>query len=216
MRVVRLLTTVHGKRTIPSMIRAAETRTRELYSAIGRRIRELREKKGLSLQEVAERSGFAKSYLSQIENLKREPSLSALSQVAYVLGVDVLYLLTGELQNPLPESLTIVRREKRKRIDRAPGSPSYLYESITYNRPGRLMEGFIVTLGSQFPPEPFVHEGEELAYVLEGKHEFVYDGRSYILEEGDCYYFDSKKPHFGRALGKKQAKILVVFTAKKD
>lgn len=197
------------------MIRAARTRTRELYSAIGRRIRDLRRRKGLSLQEVAERSGFAKSYLSQIENRKREPSLSALSQLAYVLGVDVLYLLTGEEQDPLPESLTLVRKEKRKTVDRAPGSPSYLYESITYNRPGRLLEGFIVTVGSEFPPEPFVHEGEELAYVLEGKHEFVYDGRSYILGEGDCYYFDSKKPHFARAIGRKQGKILVVFAGKK-
>jgi mannose-6-phosphate isomerase-like protein (cupin superfamily) len=78
------------------------------------------------------------------------------------------------------------------------------------------MEGFIVTIGFDFPPEPFVHEGQELTYVLEGTHEFVYDGKSYFLEEGDCYYFDSNRPHYARAIGEKPGKLLVVFTAKKD
>jgi len=197
------------------MNRAARTRTRQLYFAIGQRIRELRRKKGMSLDEVARQSGFAKSYLSQIENRRREPSISALSQVAHVLGVDVLYLLTGEVQGALPESLTIVKKEKRKSVDLAPGSPSYLYESITYNRPDGVMEGFIVTVGPQFPPGPFVHEGQELAYVLEGKQEFFYNGKSYFFAKGDSYYFDSAKPHYARAVGKKPAKILVVFTGRK-
>lgn len=78
------------------------------------------------------------------------------------------------------------------------------------------MEGYIVTIGFEFPPEPFVHEGQEITYVLEGTHEFIYDGKTYLLEEGDCYYFDSNKPHFARAIGEKQGKLLVVFTVKKD
>jgi quercetin dioxygenase-like cupin family protein len=71
-------------------------------------------------------------------------------------------------------------------------------------------------MGFEFPPEPFVHEGQELVYGLEGTHEFVYDGKTYLLEEGDCYYFDSNKPHFGRSVGEKLGKVLVVFASKKD
>lgn len=195
---------------------AAEARTKELYTGIGERIRTLRQDKGMSLNELAKKTGFAKSYLSQIENLKREPSISALSQVAQVLGVDVLYLISGEIQNVGTQNFTIVKKGERKTVNRPSGSLAYIYDSITYKKPDRLMEGFIVTIGFEFPPEPFVHEGQELTYVLEGTHEFVYDGKTYLLEEGDCYYFDSNKPHYARAIGEKPGKLLVVFTAKRD
>jgi len=170
----------------------------------------------LSLDELSKRTGFAKSYLSQIENLKREPSLSALSQIAHVLEVDVLFLLSGEKQNSGAQSFTTVKKGERKTVNRPTGSLSYIYDSITYKKQDRLMEGYIVTMGFEFPPEPFVHEGQELVYGLEGTHEFVYDGKTYSLEEGDCYYFDSNRPHYGRAVGEKPGKLLVVFTAKKD
>jgi quercetin dioxygenase-like cupin family protein len=47
-------------------------------------------------------------------------------------------------------------------------------------------------------------------YVLEGTHEFIYDGKKYILNVGDSIYFDSVIPHSGRSIGKKKAKILAV------
>jgi quercetin dioxygenase-like cupin family protein len=56
----------------------------------------------------------------------------------------------------------------------------------------------------------FEHEGEEFIYVLEGRHELVYDGKPYIMKKGDSAYYDSRIPHSGRSLGKKQAKLLVV------
>jgi len=195
---------------------AAATRAKELYSRIGERIRVLRQEKGFSLNDLALRAGFAKSYLSQIENLKREPSISALSQIAHVLEVDVLFLLTGEIQDSGSQSLTIVKKGERKTVNRPSGSIAYIYDSITYKKPDRLMEGYIVTIGSEFPPEPFVHEGQELAFVLEGTQELVYDGKTYVIEEGDCLYFDSNKPHIFRSVGEKPVKVLVVFTAKKD
>lgn len=195
---------------------AAGNRVKELYTRIGDRIRKLRKDKGLSLNELARRSGFAKSYLSQIENLKREPSISALSQIAYVLEVDILFLLSGEIQNSDAQNLTIVKKVERKTVTRPIGSLAYTYDAITYKKLNRLMEGYIVTIGFEFPPEPFVHEGQELTYVLEGTHEFVYDGKSYLFEEGDCYYFDSNRPHYARAVGEKLGKLLVVFAVKRD
>lgn len=194
----------------------AAVRTKELYTEIGKRIRGLRVNQGYSLDEFAKRTGFAKSYLSQIENLKREPSISALSQIAYVLGVDLLFLLSGESQDSGKKKFTIVKKEERKTVHRPPGSLSYTYESISYKKQDRLMEGFVVTMGFDFPPQPFVHEGQELAYVLEGKQEFIYDGVPHLLEEGDCYCFDSNQPHYGRSVGEKPCKVLVVFAAKKD
>jgi transcriptional regulator with XRE-family HTH domain len=195
---------------------AAALRTKELYSRIGERIRNVRIEKNFTLNDLARRTGFAKSYLSQIENLKREPSISALSQIAHVLEVDLLFLLSGETQSPKAQSLAIVKKGERKTVNRPSGTLGYIYDSVTYKKPDRLMEGYIVTIGFEFPPEPFVHEGQELVYVLEGTHEFFYDGKTYSLEEGDCYQFDSDRPHSVRSVGEKLSKVLVVFAAKRS
>lgn len=56
----------------------------------------------------------------------------------------------------------------------------------------------------------FQHAGEELLYVLEGTHEFTYDGKKYVMHEGDCVYFDSGVPHTGKSLGREKARLLAV------
>jgi quercetin dioxygenase-like cupin family protein len=47
-------------------------------------------------------------------------------------------------------------------------------------------------------------------YVLEGKHELIYNGNRYLMEKGDSVYFDAGVPHTGKSLGKKKAKLLAV------
>ena len=193
----------------------AEEKTREICMAIGQRIRAIRQDKRMTLDDLAARTGFAKSYLSNIETLKREPPISTLTKIAFVLGVDVLYLISGEAREKDEQAITIVRANERTAIPRPSGSPAYLYEPISDKKTNRSMDGYIVTVGPNFPPEPLIHEGEEITCVLEGRQEFVYDGTSYLLSTGDCYHFDSNKLHYSRSLGDRPAKLLVVFTSKK-
>jgi transcriptional regulator with XRE-family HTH domain len=194
----------------------AAKKTLQLFSKIGRRIRLLRLEKGLSLNELAKKSGFAKSYLSQIENLKREPSIGALSQMAHALEVDILYILGDEeIHDNEDNSIAIVRKNDRKAVNRSSGKNTYMQESLTYNKQNRSVEAYIATMGFEFPVEPFVHTGQEIMFVLDGKEEFSYNGKVYTFEEGDCYYFDSDKPHRSRSLGEKPCKVLVVFSAEK-
>lgn len=197
------------------MATLAETKAREICTAIGQRIRLVRKERGLSLEDMARKTGFAKSYLSQLENLKREPPISTLSQIAHILGVDLLFLISGETPNPGRVNLAIVRRGERKIVRRPFGSLGYIYESMTYKKPDRLMEGYIITIGCEFPPEVHEHEGQELHYMLEGRLELLYDGQSHILEEGDCFYFDSTRPHVQRSVAAKPSRVLVVATTAK-
>ena len=195
-------------------MRSPEERIYEIRSAIGKRIKSIRKERGFSLEELAKRTGFAKSYLSQIENLRREPSISTLAKIAYKLGVDLFFLLGGEAQQSDEPILSIVKSSERKMIRRPFGSSGYLYESISFKKLDKLMDAYVISTGFEFPLEPFVHEGEELVYVLEGKQQLEVDGRKYIVEEGDCYYLDSKRSHFAKSIGEKQAKVLAVFASK--
>ncbi len=197
-----------------SMSDTAEIVTKEIITAIGARIRLLRREKGMSLDALAKKTGFAKSYLSEIETLKKEPPISTLSKIAYILKVDLPFLITGEVKNSRPDKISIVRKGERKASDGPFGSRGYIYDSLTYKKADRVMDGYIVTIGPEFPPKPLVHEGQELVYVLEGTQELLYDGETYLLEEGDCFYFDSDRPHYSRTIGDKPGKILVVLTTK--
>jgi len=192
-----------------------EEKAQEICKAIGRRMKRIRHQKRLTLDELAKRTGFAKSYLSQIENLRREPPISTLTKIAFVLGVDIFFLISGEVRRGDEQFITIVKASERKVIPNPWGSSTSLYEPMNDKKIDRVMDGYIVTVGPKFPPEPMVHEGQELAFVLEGSQEFAYDGRSYFFEKGDCYYFDSNKPHSARSAGDVPAKVLVVLTSKK-
>jgi transcriptional regulator with XRE-family HTH domain len=196
-------------------MKTPKEKAHEVCKAIGQRIRSIRQEKRLTLDELAKKTGFAKSYLSQIENLKREPPISTLTKIAFVLGVDIFFLISGEVRQSDERFITIVKTSERKIIPNPWGSPTSVYEPINDKKPDRVMDGYIVTVGPKFPPEPLVHEGQELAFVLEGSQEFIYDGNNYVLEKGDCFYFDSNKPHSARSLGKPPAKVLVVLTSKK-
>ena len=192
-----------------------EIKTDEFIKAIGPKIQYVRKQKGLSLQDVAKETGFTKSYLSQIENMKREPPISTLSKIAYVLDVDVAFLINGGMQNLEVPNITIVRKGEGSAYYGPYGEKGYLYRPISHKKLDRLMDGYIITIGSEFPPEPFLHEGQELVYVLEGSQELIYDGKTYVLEQGDCFFFDSNKPHYSRTLGDKPGKILMVFAVQK-
>jgi len=180
--------------------------TKELISEIGKRIRRVRRNKGMSLDALAKRTRFAKSYLSEIETMKKKPP--------FALEVDLPFLLTGEKSERHAKEISVVRKGERYPSPGPFGSRGYVYESLTSEKAGRLIDAYIVTVGPDFPPEPFIHEGQEFAYALEGTQEFILDGKTYFLEEGDCICFDSDRPHYSRTVGGKVGKVLVVLALK--
>lgn len=60
---------------------------------IGRSIREAREKQGLSQDKFALMIGMDQTYLSRIEQGKRNPTIKMLAKIARGLGVDVRDLI---------------------------------------------------------------------------------------------------------------------------
>jgi len=169
----------------------------------------------MNLQDIAQKTGFTKSYLSQIENLKREPPISTLSKIAYVLNVDVTFLISGEKRPAEVPNITVVRKGEGRANYGPFGEEGFLYESLSYKKIDRLMDAYIITIGSDFPPQAFSHEGQEIVYVLEGTQEFVYDGETFFFHEGDSFFFDSNKPHYSRTVGKAPGRILMVFSVQK-
>jgi transcriptional regulator with XRE-family HTH domain len=192
----------------------SEKEAEYIWEEISSKIKYLRQKNRLSVEALAKKAGFTKSYLSQIENLKREPTIGALTKIAHALKVNFFFLVNGEKPVEDEESLVVVKHQDRRTLTSPSRLANTIYESINQKKKDRLMDAYIVNTGFEFTAEPMAHEGEELIFIIEGKQEFVYNGKSQILEEGDCCYFDSSKLHYARSLGEKLSKALIVFTMK--
>lgn len=64
-----------------------------INKALGKNIRALRKKKELTQEELAYKSELDYSYINQIENGKRNPSMEAVERIAKALGTKVQNLL---------------------------------------------------------------------------------------------------------------------------
>lgn len=163
----------------------------------------------MSLDQLAKLSGLTKGYVSKIENSNKAPPFSTLGKIASGLGTDVSLLLAENSEAPGDLNLCIIKKNERREVVTKGTLYGYHYEALAHKKLGKNMEPYIIE--PAFDEKGiFSHEGEEFMYVLEGTHEFFYDGKKYILEEGDSIYFDSIFSHSGRSVGKKKAKILAV------
>lgn len=177
--------------------------------SIAGNIKALRLNKKMKLDELSKLTGLTKGYLSKIERSHKAPPLSTLNKIALMMDVDVTYFLKENTEEVRDTKLAIVRKRERKRVVTKGSLYGYEYEALAYNKPGKNMEPFIISPAWN-REATFQHDGEEFMYVLEGTHEFTYDGKKHILKRGDSIYFDSRVPHSGRSLGNKKAKILTI------
>jgi len=105
-----------------------------------------------------------------------------------------------------------VKKNEVKTI-RVEGTSIHLFRE---NAEDQVMEPVIITQAPKTSGEwtdgrgPFLHEGEELHFILQGKLIDVYDGRGYLLEEGDYFYFHGMKPHIWKNPGEEPAKVFIV------
>ena len=184
-----------------------------LQKGISERIRKLRVKKKWSLDKLADAAGFSKGYLSQIENCEKNPPIGTLTKIAFGLGVDVIYLITGEDRKANDRiNFSIVRANERRPILHRGAPIGYRYDSVTYKKTDRIMDAYVISMGPESPKEPLIHEGQEISFALEGKYEFNYDGQWIDVEPGDCLCFDSNRPHFSRSIDGQRACVLVIFS----
>jgi len=180
---------------------------------ITKRLKEIRLNKKLTLDNLAKLTGFTKGYLSQIENASQPPPIYTLSRISYALGVDVTELFDRTPAVESYQEITISRRNHYKLHNRESTPYGYIFEDLAPLKKGKNMEPFFVTVGFDRKidiQKDFRHDGEEFIYVLEGKLKLFFKGEGYILDEGDCVYFDADKPHSGMSLGDKEAKLLIV------
>jgi len=69
---------------------------------MGKRISDLREERGWTQKQLAERAGLSITFLSEVENGKRNVSYGKLLRIADELGTSMDYLARGVQSDPRP------------------------------------------------------------------------------------------------------------------
>ena len=175
---------------------------------IGKRIREFRLKKNFTLQELADKTGYSKGYLSKVEKSEKAPPVATLSVIARELGVSVSVILGEETKN---DSICLVRQNERTLMAKTGEEFGYAYEALANPYPNKHMEPFVLSYPSDDAlKHTFQHDGEEMLFVLQGQMRFKYRNNEFILDEGDCLYFDSSVAHTAEPIGDEPLKTLIV------
>lgn len=66
---------------------------------LGRNVRGFREAKGWSQEDYADRAGIHRTYVSDIERGKRNPTISVVEKLAVPFGIDASELLAPPLKS---------------------------------------------------------------------------------------------------------------------
>jgi len=180
--------------------------------AVGKAIRTLRKEKGLSLRELSRRAGLSTSFLSMVERGHSSLALTSLNNVAKALDTDLADLFVSErkvrVSHPLPH---VSRAKEDDQLSIA--SSQRVYRVLSPRAPGLVFEPLLVTVRPKSDlEEPYSHEGEEFAYVIEGELLFTIHGEEYRLGPGDTIHLLSTVPHAIRNDTDEPAKILWVLT----
>lgn len=181
-----------------------------LEARIGWRIRKLRESKRLTLEELARRTGLSKALLSKIENGKVSSPVSTLLLIAESLKVKLSYLVDDNGEQA-EMKCALVRAGERLKLDRGTEDFGFYYEMLAHSKADKMMEPAVLIVKNRRKyAVTYTHPGEEFIYVLEGKMEFIYGKKKFLMEAGDAIYFDGDVPHGGRNISACPLKVLTV------
>ena len=180
---------------------------------IGLRIRAARQLRKLTLQQLGSDTELSAAYLSRIERGETATSIANLIVIATRLDVPLRDLFEDTNEAYVPKYYTVSRKAGRTASSQVAAN-GYDYHWLSGDLTEPKLSGFVLEfpVTSDTEVKLLSHEGEEVLYILEGRIEFQIGSDRLVLEAGDCVHLMGEKPHMGRNIGKKPARMLMVVT----
>lgn len=176
----------------------------ETYS-LGDRLRQLRSERNISQRDLAQMAGLSPNSISLIERDETSPSVATLQSLATALNIRMSYFFEDEA----PASVLHIKPGQRPMIT----SDGVTIEGMGKTMPFQELEPFLITLdphAGSGGERQVVHSGHEFVYCLKEKIEYVIDGNTYLVEEGDILIFEATLPHLWRNPFDVQARFVLV------
>lgn len=178
------------------------------FRELGERIQGLREACDVSRHSMAQELGVDVDTYTNWEETGANVPISAIYHMAHKFGVEFTEILTGG--ETRLDTIQVVKDGAGIEVNRLPG---YHFEDLAWRFQNKIMQPLMVTLDpSDEPAELVTHAGQEFNFVVQGSLILTYDGREYILDEGDSAYFDPSRNHGQRCYGDTPTKFITIIT----
>ncbi len=178
----------------------------EQLKDIGMRLACIREDCDITAEELAAKLEMDIDLYRSYENGEKDFSFSFIYNIAEILGVDVLDIISGS--SPTLSMCCMVKKGNGFSVKK---EKDYDYKHLAYTFKNKNSEPFLVTCSpDNNAPVLHSHEGQEFNYLLSGKMTFYIGDISYELEAGDSVYFNAAIPHAEKAKGDEDAKFIAV------
>lgn len=177
----------------------------ESVFSLGNKLRQLRSERNVSQRDLARIAGLSPNSISLIERDETSPSVSTLQSLATALHVRMSYFFEDES----PASVLHIASDARPKIK----SEGMLIEGMGKTMPFQEIEPFTITLephAGSGGEHQVVHTGHEFVYCLQGKIEYLIDGKVYLVKTGDILIFEASLPHLWRNPFENNAKFILV------
>jgi len=164
------------------------------------------------LRDLSRLTGFSIGFLSLVERGQSSLALTSLYKVAKALGSDVgdFFQANGAASQPHPPP-HVTRADEHTEITIAGSKRTY--RLLSDRAPDRVLEPLLVTVQpTDTIEEPYSHDGEEFAYVLDGELLYIIADKEYRLSAGDSIYFPATVPHAIHNDTGKPVRVLWVLT----
>lgn len=166
-----------------------------LEQRIGHVIKRRRLEANLTLSDLSAGAGLSSAMLSRIENGQATASLDALERICAAIGIGMsdLFKETETQQG----TAQLLKRPEQMEVVRVGTKYGHTYRLLSYDRgPRKIFEPFFIEMDKKSESYPrFSHPGTEFIYMLQGRMEYRFGDRTYLIEPGDAFTFSGNVVH---------------------
>ncbi|MCD0484396.1 XRE family transcriptional regulator [Streptacidiphilus sp. ASG 303] len=177
---------------------AAQEAERRVAEQVGTAVRARRRSLGLTLEAVGRRTGLSKSFLSQVESGRTNPTLGTLTRLSLALGATPAALFGGPAPSAAGDGaadaappVTTLRPARPKA-----NWPAGTGRTYPLTAPGAHRFEVVLCDGTPRHHERAVrHAGAEFCHVLAGAVRVEVGSQSRLLHAGESLHYDGGVPH---------------------
>ncbi len=178
----------------PSRSQTGDLTADHVSKVVGQRVAEFRQGLDLTLEGLAALTGLSIGMISKIERGQTSPSFATMTALANATGMPFTAFFRGLDEE---HDAILVRAGEGVSIDHEDARRGRTYHDLGSLRgPRREIEPVLVTFTERDEVFPlFQHAGVEFIYLLQGRMEYGYGAKRYLLGPGDTLQLHGEVAH---------------------
>ena len=165
---------------------------------LGQRIRNERKMMNLTLEQLSRKIGISKMTLQRIETGKTSPSIAILGDLAEALHTPITNFIEEN-----SGFIKITRKKDQFSVDSDNLVATNVFPRRSFNsvKIDSLAINYVeASNGAEV--KTHTNKGFEWVFQITGKSVFDYDGKEFVSNPGDVFFYDGNKPHSVKYKGK--------------